>query len=98
MSNIFETIKSVDDLKASGMAEAQVKAILALMQKSQDSTTAGLATKQDITNLQQVTQQDIAELRYELKESEQATQQDIAKLQQTNQQDITELRHEISDL
>ena len=82
----FDTLKAARDLKAAGLEEAHAEAIVATMGRAMGEN---LATKADITALEQATRADIKAL-------EQVTKTDIKALEQATDTKLTALEHRIT--
>lgn len=92
----FDTQKFVETLTASGLPEAQSKAISSAFREAAD---AELATKSDLKELEHVFKSDLRALRDELKtdmlELKNELKTDIFKLRSELKTDMLELRNEV---
>jgi len=93
----FNTLKSFELLKSSGLAEEQARVFVDIFEQIASSSVEHLATKEDLSLSEARLEKQIAEVRSELKEDIAAVRQEVAEVRSELKQDIAAVKSELKE-
>ena len=94
----FNTLKSFELLKSSGLTEKQARAFVDIFEEIAASSVEHLATKEDLSLSEARLEKQIAEIRSELKEDIAAVRQEITSVRSELKEDNANLRQEMAGI